>query len=409
VNAFDTSNDAPGVVLTGATGFLGGELLARLLERDNRTIYALVRARDDAEAEKRLRQTIVNLLGRAEPWTHRAVAIAADLTRPDMGLDGWQREWLAGRAQQIIHCAASVSFTLGLTESRRINVEGTRRMIDLARLADALGALHCLTHVSTAYVAGTLHGTFTEDDLDVGQGFRNAYEGSKLEAELALRRYGRDLPIQVMRPSIVVGDSRTGWTSSFNVLYWPLRAFASGAYPALPARRSAPVDVVPVDYVADAILALAGRPGTTYHLTASEQASSIGELVELACARFERPAPRLLPPALYRYGLHPLLARTGPSRRRKALRRSEAFFPYFNIAARYDNQRARAALQGTGIEVPPLRAYFDRLVDYALRADWGHAPLPRHRLAGVAHPPRDRHHEGRRRSRPSTGTHRVLR
>lgn len=407
MNAFDTSNDAPGIVLTGATGFLGGEVLARLLERDNRTIYVLIRARDHAEADKRLRQTIVGLLGRAEPWMHRTVAIAADLERADMGLDGWQRQWLAERAEWIIHCAASVSFTLGLADSRRINVEGTRRMVELAQLADALGGLRCLTHISTAYVAGTTRGTFTEDDLDVGQGFRNAYEGSKLEAEQALRRYGRDLPIQVMRPSIVVGDSRTGWTPAFNVLYWPLRAFAHGAYSILPGRRSAPVDVVPVDFVADAILALGGRPGTTYHLTASERASTIGELVDLACARFERPAPRLIPYALYRVGLHPLLVRTGKQGRRKALRRSEAFFPYFSIGARYDNQRARAALQGTGIEVPPPSEYFDRLVDYALRADWGHAPLPRHRLHGVLHP-RERQHGGRRRARPSTGTHRVL-
>lgn len=144
MNAFDTSNDAPGIVLTGATGFLGGEVLARLLERDNRTIYVLIRARDHAEADKRLRQTIVGLLGRAEPWMHRTVAIAADLERADMGLDGWQRQWLAERAEWIIHCAASVSFTLGLADSRRINVEGTRRMVELAQLADALGGLRCL-------------------------------------------------------------------------------------------------------------------------------------------------------------------------------------------------------------------------------------------------------------------------
>src|SRR5439155_23621126 len=112
--------------------------------------------------------------------------------------------------------------------------------------------------VSTAYVAGAHVGRFGERDLVVGQRFRNPYERSKFEAELLVQAHSDTLPVQVLRPSIVVGDSRSGWTSSFNVLYSPLRAFASGAYPAIPARRSAPVDVVPVDYVAEAILALAG-------------------------------------------------------------------------------------------------------------------------------------------------------
>ena len=96
----------------------------------------------------------------------------------------------------------------------------------------------------------------------------------------------------MLRPSIIVGERDSGWTASFNVLYWPLRAFSRGAYVALPARRDAPVDVVPVDYVADAIFALSQAPeaeGATYHLTAGAHATSVGELVELAAAYFRAP------------------------------------------------------------------------------------------------------------------------
>ena len=128
---------------------------------------------------------------------------------------------------------------------------------------------------------------------------------------MLLRKRGSSLPVQVVRPSIVVGDSRSGWTPAFNVLYAPLRAFSGGAYPMIPARRSSPVDVVPVDYVADGILALAGRPGTTYHLTASERASTVGELIELASGYAGRPAPRVVPPRLYRRLVHPILLRRG--------------------------------------------------------------------------------------------------
>src|SRR5436190_5856563 len=108
------------------------------------------------------------------------------------------------------------------------------------------------------------------------------------------------MPVQIFRPSIVGGDSLTGYTTAFNVIYSPLRAFARGTYAAIPGRASAPVDVVPVDYVADAIFGLAGRPSTVHHLTAGEQAATLGELVKLATGYFERSRPRMVSPWLYR-------------------------------------------------------------------------------------------------------------
>jgi long-chain acyl-CoA synthetase len=241
--------------------------------------------------------------------------------------------------------------------------------------------LRRFSYISTAYVAGDHRGRFSEDDLDLGQSFRNAYERSKFEAESLVARARRRLPITVLRPSIVVGERGSGWTASFNVLYWPLRAFARGAYSALPARRSAPVDVVPVDYVADAIFALSQAPeaeGGTYHLTAGADATNVGELVELAAERFGRPAPRLIAPGLYRRVVHPLLVQASRDQRhRQALARSEVFFPYFAMRVVYDDRRSRVALHATGIEPTPLRRYFDRLVDFALAAEWGRRPIPR--------------------------------
>jgi long-chain acyl-CoA synthetase len=376
-----TTDDRPGLLLTGATGFLGGELLARLLERGDRPVYALVRAQSDEEARLRLRRVIRSLLGRAEPASRQAVAVAADITQPHLGMDPGRRAWLAERVGRILHCAASVSFTLGLEESREINVEGTRRLLDLAELCARRGGLDSFLHVSTAYVAGTHPGSFLEGDLMVGQDFRNAYERSKFEAEVLVRERSAALPVQVVRPSIVVGDSRTGWTPAFNVLYWPLRAFAKGAYPAIPARRSSPVDVVPVDYVAEAILALSGRPGSTYHLTAGERATTVGEVMDLASAHLGRPSPRVIPPGLYRRLIHPLLLRRGSDKRKQALRRSEAFFPYFSMRVRYEDQLARGALRERGIEAPALPAYFGRLMDFALAAGWGRRPPERHEAA----------------------------
>jgi thioester reductase-like protein len=377
-------NDDSAILLTGATGFLGGEVLARLLEHGQRAVCALVRAHDQAGAQRRLDRVIDSLGLDRDAVGDRATAIAGDVTEPLLGLDTRSRAELAERTGRIIHCAASVSFTLGLDESRQINVGGTSRMLDLAEFCVRVGGgLDSFVHVSTAYVAGRHPEPFSEADLDRGQEFRNAYERSKFEAELAVAERAATLPVQVVRPSIVVGDSRTGWTSSFNVVYGPLRAFDRGAFPVLPARASAPVDIVPVDFVADAIVALAGRPRTTFNLTAGSRASSVGEIVELASAEAGRRPPRIVHPGIYRRAVHPLLVRTGGEVRRRALRRSEVYFPYFEVEAGFDAERTRAVLAPLGIEPPPLRAYFDRLMGFARAADWGKRELTRRDAAAA--------------------------
>ncbi len=347
------------VLLTGATGFVGQELLARLLERDDRHVHALVRAEDDGAAAARL------------PDHERLSPLAGDVERPGLGLDGARADALAERVTTVIHCAASVSFSLGLEESRSVNVEGTRRVTELAeRCAQRGDGLERLTYVSTAYVAGAHRGHFAEDALDVGQSFRNPYERSKFEAERMLRERAAGLPCQVLRPSIIVGDSRTGWTSSFNVLYAPLRAFARGSIPALPARRRAPVDVVPVDYVADSAYDLATHgPDGTFHLVAGRNATTVGRLMDLASRRFGRSSPPVFPPRLYRRLVHPLLLRRLGRAKREALARMEVFFPYFSMRVRFADRRHPPA--------PPVEHYFDRLLDYAERAKWGRRAVER--------------------------------
>lgn len=381
--------DGP-VLLTGATGFLGMELLARYLQRSERTVYALVRARDDAEAAARLRAAAHEVVPDAERYDGRLIAVRADLALPGLGLGAATRDALAEQVVEIVHAAASVEFTLPLADARAINVEGTRHMVELALLARRRGGLRRFSHVSTAYVAGTHAGSFGEDDLDLDQDHRNSYERTKWEAEMLVRSHAAELPLQVFRPSIVVGERDSGWTPAFNVIYAPLKAFAKGATtPVMPARRRSPVDVVPVDYVADAIFALAGggvegEPGATYSLAAGPQASSVGELIDMSAATFERPRPFALPPAVYRRTVHQALLTRSSGARRRWLERSEVFYPYFALRARYDTTRARETLAREGIEVTPLHGYFDRLVGYALTAQWGRRPLTRVEAAARA-------------------------
>jgi thioester reductase-like protein len=375
-------NGGGSLLLTGGTGFLGMELLARYLERTDRPVFTLVRAADADEAKERMRSTLRALLGRSDVHMGRVTAVAGDIEREGLGLEGESRERLAERVSDIVHAAASISFSLPLGESRRINVDGTRRLLEFAELCREHGGLRRFSYVSTAYVAGTHSGEFREDQLEVGQDFRNAYERSKFEAEKLVRSYSDRLPIQVFRPSIIVGERPTGWTAAFNVLYAPLKAFSRGAYAALPARRSAPVDVVPVDYVADAVFELTNGPGEevaeeTYHLVAGRRATTVGHLVELSARYFGRKPPRLIPPTIYRRLIHPLAVRLGSRKSRHALKKSEVYFPYFSMRVRYDDRRARSRLESAGIQVTPIDRYFTRLASFATRTRWGKAALSR--------------------------------
>jgi thioester reductase-like protein len=345
------------VLITGATGFVGMEVLARYLERTERRVVTLIRARDDEEAGGRLRGVLANLFGerQAARYARRVDAVAGELTAPGLGCA--RRGELAERVTTIVHSAASVSFDLSLAEARAINLAGTRRMLEFAQ---GCRDLELYGHVSTAYVAGDHTGRFAESDLDLGQRFNNSYERSKFEAE-QLVRTSDGVPFTIMRPSIVVGDRRSGWTSAFNVLYWPLRAFSRGLFTAVPAVPSAPVDVVSIDYVADGVSELCSLPGTgeTYHLCAGEQASTIGEIAQLASRYFRRPVPEFL------------------SRRAAGWTGAESYFPYFSITATFDDARTRARLEPAGISVTPLREYLDRLLDFATRSRWGKRPIAR--------------------------------
>ncbi len=380
---------AEAVLLTGATGFVGMAVLVRLLEQTDRDVVVLVRAASRSQADARLDAVLGSVFDAPERYRGRVRSVCGDLTAPGLGL-GADREWIAEEVREIVHGAASVAFDLPLVESRSINVEGTRRVLELAEDCAARGeGLRRMTYVSTAYVAGDRHGRAQETELDVGQGFRNGYEQSKLEAERLVWSRRERLPVTVVRPSIVVGERGTGWTTSFNVVYGPLRAFANGTYPVLPGRRDAVLDIVTVDHVADAILALAASPaaaGGTFHVVGGEQATTLGELARLASRRFDRRAPRLVPPGIYRSVLHPLILRRADPNTRRRLVRSEVYFPYFSLDLRFDDHHARELLDPLGIRATPVSEYFDTLIDFAEAAQWGRIPIDRAR-AGA---PRDR-------------------
>jgi thioester reductase-like protein len=374
------------ILITGTTGFVGMEVLARFLQGSQRHIFALIRAGSDAEAHERLRTVLATTFGDPDAYPGRVTAVAGDIEQPGLGFEPGRLDELAEQVSRVLHAAASVSFDLGIAESRGINLGGTQHMLAFATRAQQLGGLQRFTYVSTAYVAGTHRGDFSEQDYNLGQGFRNSYERSKWESEGIVRAASSHLPVQIARPSIIVGEQATGWTVAFNVLYGPVRALSQGAYRALPLNLKAPVDVVPIDYVAAALFELCSAgPNGTFHLVAGDRATTVGRLVQLTDERFRQQQPRIVRPVVYR-ALYPLLRLIVHGRQRLALEHTQVFIPYLNIGVHFKDRVTRARLEPAGVRVLPVEDYFLRLLDFAVAARWGKQPLPHPRGAADVAP-----------------------
>ena len=346
------------ILLTGATGFLGREMLPRLLERSaGRSIYLLIRGRDDADVQRRFLALIDSLCARWPGLDRtRLRPLRGDVTLPWLGLGLEAAQDLASGVTRIIHSAASVHLNTSLTEARRTNLGGAREIL---RLAESCPRLERLAWISTAFVAGDRQGCILEKELQCGQNFRNAYEQSKFEAELMARSAGTHLPITIFRPSIIVGDSRDGYTCNFASLYWPLRLVAEGVLRRVSGDPRTPLDLVPVDYVADAVVELMKHRDATggcYQLVAGRAGTiSAQELLARAIRRFHR-------------GGEPLCF-VSPSAEANA--RLRVFFAYLDGHKEFDDSAARSALQGTGLRCPRVSDYLDRLFAFCERTGWG--------------------------------------
>ncbi|MHB8693955.1 MAG: SDR family oxidoreductase [Solirubrobacteraceae bacterium] len=350
------SNHDEVIVLTGATGFVGSMVLERLIARGAR-VTALVRAADDAEARRRLEDLA------ERTWGDRAVvagvrAVAADIECPDLGLSAAAYDLLAGSAATIVHCAASVRFDLSVDDAHAVNVSGTERVVALAERARALGASGRFVHVSTAYVHGRSAGLLRESGPSAAPEFRNSYELTKRRAERVVAALEG---AAIVRPSIIVGESSTGWTSSFNVVYVPVRALVSGWLKVVPAAGDAILDLVPVDQVVDVICGLLDEPAVSgvVQLVGGEMAPTIEQFMRLVYGHLGLPMARCVPAAAHKIGV---------------------YAPYVDVFDRFEFGRAHEF----GVRRTPIEELVPRLLEHAAAANWGRHPVLRRSPLPVA-------------------------
>jgi thioester reductase-like protein len=366
-------------VLTGATGFVGQEILARLLSApgDEPVILPIRNSRGltaSQRGEALFERTIPDPDARAG-LRGRLRVVEADLADEQSWKSDVFMDQLDGASCRVIHGAASVSFDMPIDQAREVNVLGTQRMLSLAEDLSRRNLLDSFSYISTAFVAGERNGTAFEHELDVGQGFANSYERTKFEAESAVQERSGSIPLTVFRPSIVAGDSRTGETSSFKVLYWPLKVVARGLVPCFPGRREASYDIVPVDFVADTLLQiLESEPasGRTYHLT-SARTVTMERLLQITAEVFGlRRIPPVVTPQLYHRLIEPLMRVVlwgGP--RETMLGAGRVYFPYLIRSLRFDHANTAGAVRAKDIELPDTEVYVRKILEYARQTNFG--------------------------------------
>jgi thioester reductase-like protein len=354
------------VFVTGFPGFLGARLVARLLADDgDLRVAALV--------EPKMAERAREVAGRIDGG-ERVEVMEGDIAERDLGLGEDQLERLRAETTAAYHLAAIYNLAVPLEIAQKVNVDGTGNVLGLCSRCEKLERLN---YVSTAYVAGTRTGHVYEHELVLGQKFKNHYESTKFQAEVWVRALMDRIPTTIYRPAIVVGDSRTGETQKFDGPYYLLRTVSVAAGRRMPipqfGRAEAPFNVVPVDFVIDALAVADDDPelvGETLHLVDPEPVTS-GELFRLLAREYAGKDPSYkLPPKAVEASL-----------RSKTIRRAFSGAPpesieYLNHAVRFDTRRADELLARHGLRCPRFEDYVGPIVEFFREHEDDEAYMP---------------------------------
>ncbi len=357
--------------VTGATGFIGKRLVKALLARKGAVVHFLVRPGSEGKLA-----ALYDYWGLRPGPKARALPVSGDLTAPQLGVAAGAIKALKGQVHAVYHLAAV--YDLGADEDSqvRVNIEGTRNLVEFATAIEA-GHLH---HVSSIAAAGLYEGVFREDMFDEAEGLDHPYFMTKHESEKIVRQDCK-LPWTVYRPALVVGDSQTGEMDKIDGPYYFFKLIQRMRQilpPWLPSVgiEGGRINIVPVDFVVRCIDFIShtrsDRKGQCFHLVDPE-GYRVGDVLDIFSKAAHAPKMNLFVNAAL-FGFVPRSVKKGlmalaPVRRIRAavlkdLGLPDDMFTFVNFPTRYDRRELDAVLKGSGIRCPNLRDYAWVLWDY---------------------------------------------
>jgi thioester reductase-like protein len=336
------------IFLTGSTGYIGAHVAANLLTEHGASLNLLVRARDAREAEERLwrgLQLHLNFPAFYEYLQTRIRVFRGDLTSDQFGLSTDDYDRLVHTTDSVIHCAASLN-RKSEKSCLNVNLRGTLEVLKLGMQVDHYHGLRRFSHVSTVAVAGKRQDEVVTEDksIDWDRSDYDPYARTKKFCEHMIRQLLPEVPKTIFRPSIVLGDSRRAETTQFDMV----RAFVFLAgLPVLPLRSKDRVDIVNVDFVAEAIATLHVKEKTqfdTYHLSSGRESQTFRQLTESLAAAQDKRGPVYLPflQGPFASSVNALSNRKSSVGRGAAL--MKVFMPYLTFNTVFDNTRVTTEL-----------------------------------------------------------------
>ena len=346
------------ILVTGFPGFIAGRLVERLARGGARFLLLVQPA-----FVERARKDIAHIVEKTGATAERFRVVEGDITREGLGLSASDLEEAQALTTTLFHLAAIYDLAVRRDTALRVNVEGTR---GVNRFAKSIPGLRRYHYVSTCYVAGRRTGRILEGELRHASGFRNYYEESKYLAELEVEALKNDLPVTIHRPAVVCGDSRTGETAKYDGIYYLinyLRMQPGALSLANIGNREVRLNVVPVDFVVEALAALAGDEravGATVQI-ADPAPLTTEELFDVIARRLAgRESLLTLPAPLVHTTLNLPLSEKVSGLPRVGV-------PYFFLKQTYDTARARELLDAHGVRCPRFPDYVPALLEFVER------------------------------------------
>lgn len=348
--------DRETLFITGFPGFIANRLLERLARKDCRFILLVQPTLADRASAEIAR--ITQLTGKSADDFQ---IVEGDISENSLALASPNLELVQQETTRVFHLAAIYDLAVPREPAMRVNVGGTRNVVDLARSMPGLRQFH---HVSTCYVAGKREGVIRETELRHDAGYRNFYEESKYLAEMEVDSVKNELPVTIHRPAVVCGDSRTGETGKYDGVYYLINYLLR--WPSVLSlinigNHKVSLNLVPVDFVVDAMAALAfddSAIGKTLQLadpaplSTNQLFNSIANSIDGRHSKITAPATwvrffLMLPPSPKITGL------------------PHHAVPYFFVRQHYDSSQAQQLLASHNIHCPPFESYVDKIVAYA--------------------------------------------